>query len=252
MKIALLGYGRMGKLIAAIAEAAGHEIVLRIDADNSHDIDKIKQADVAIDFSQPQVAVQHLKACFAAAVPVVCGTTGWLADWPIIAEEAQKTNAQFFYASNFSLGVNLFFQLNSYLAKLMQPYAHLYQPTVTEIHHTHKLDSPSGTGKTLADDLLKAWPQLQNWQLANSESAATENANTENNFLPIIAKREGEVVGTHEITYTSVIDTLRIEHVAHDRNGFAQGAVAAAEWLFRQNKTGIYGMPDLLNTNTSK
>lgn len=246
MKIALLGYGRMGKLIESIAEAAGHEIILRIDANNSHDIDKINQADVAIDFSQPQVAVKHLKACFSAAVPVVSGTTGWLADWPAVAEEAEKTKAKFFYASNFSLGVNLFFQLNSYLAKLMQPYAHLYQPKITEIHHIHKLDAPSGTGKTLAEDLLKAWPQLQNWQLC--ENAPTENENTQNNHLPILAKREGEVIGTHEITYTSLIDSLRIEHIAHDRNGFAQGAVAAAEWLLAQSKTGIYSMSDLLKT----
>ncbi len=249
MKIALLGYGRMGKLIERIAEAAGHEIILRIDANNSHDIDKIKQADVAIDFSQPHVAVKHLKACFSAAVPVVSGTTGWLADWPTVAEEAEKTKARFFYASNFSLGVNLFFQLNSYLAKLMQPYAHLYQPKVTEIHHVHKLDAPSGTGKTLAEDLLKAWPQFQNWQL--TENATTENATTENNHLAIVAKREGDVIGTHEISYCSAIDTLRIEHIAHDRNGFAQGAVAAAEWLARQTKAGIYGMPDLLNNKPS-
>ena len=240
MKIAILGYGKMGKLIEEIALKAGHEIVLKIQSHNIEDLSKLNLADVAIDFSRPQAAVQNLMACQAAGIPVVSGTTGWLEDWEMVTNAFKAVAGRFFYASNFSLGVNIFFALNRNLAQMMHKYSHIYQPAVEEIHHIHKLDAPSGTGLTIANDIIKAFPNLNNWALI------AENSNINNeNTLPIDAKRIGEVIGTHIVTYTSNIDTLRIEHEAHNRQGFAAGAVAAAEWLVLQS-AGIYNMNDFL------
>jgi 4-hydroxy-tetrahydrodipicolinate reductase len=241
MKIALLGYGRMGKLIERIATEAGHTIVLRLQTHNSHEINLLAAADVAIDFSRPTAAAANIRACFAAGVPVVSGTTGWLEDWDNVVSDCQKAEGRFFYASNFSLGVNIFFLLNQHLAKLIAPYAHLYAPRLTEIHHIHKLDAPSGTGTTLARDLVELLPTLQSYQLENADAPINNKA-----ILPIDAIRTGEVVGTHQVSYTSDIDTIRIEHEAHSRDGFARGAVAAAEWLAQKTGNGIFGMPDLL------
>lgn len=237
MKIALIGYGKMGKIIERIATERGHSVVLKIDKDNQNEftLENLKKVDVAIEFTIPSVALGNYKKCFEANVPVVSGTTGWLENKEIIAAECAK-EARFFYASNFSLGVNLFFQLNKYLAKLMHPYQN-YVPTMEEIHHIHKLDAPSGTAITIAEGLLENYPSLEKW-----ENSVTNHPNA----LPIISKREGEVPGTHTVEYTSAEDVISIKHEAKGREGFAFGAVLAAEFLANQS-AGWYGMEDLMS-----
>lgn len=240
MNIAILGYGKMGKLIEQVALNAGHNIVLRIQSHNVQDLALLSKADVAIDFSRPQAAVTNLMACKEAGIPVVCGTTGWLQEWENVTYAFKMAKGTFFYASNFSLGVNIFFALNRNLAQMMQKYSHIYTPSVKEIHHIHKLDAPSGTGLTIANDIIRTLPNLEGWALTQ------ENDNIDTtNTLPIDAQRIGEVIGTHIVHYTSAIDTLKIEHEAHNRQGFAAGAVAAAEWLVQQ-QPGIYNMNDFL------
>ena len=232
MKIALLGYGKMGKTIESIATDRGHEIVARV---NSPESFTLADADVAIDFSIPDSAVDHLTKCFEAGVPVVSGTTGWLDNYQDMVALCTKNEGGFIYASNFSVGVNLFFEFNRKLAAIMAPHKD-YKVDMTEIHHTQKLDAPSGTAITLAEGVIEA-SDYTAWDL-------NEGQNIQENHLPISAEREGTVPGTHIINYKSEIDTITLSHEAHSRQGFALGAVIAAEWL--QGKQGVFTMRDVL------
>ena len=230
MRIALLGYGKMGKTIERLAIKKGHEIVFT----SSSSITKgnLTEADVAIDFSTPEQAVANITQCFEHTIPVVSGTTGWLNNYNSVIAECQSCNGSFIYASNFSIGVNLFFNLNEYLAKLMEPYQS-YIPKIEEIHHTEKKDAPSGTAITLAEDLLK-FSSRDTWALDSDKD----------DVLNISAKRIDDVKGTHTISYISKIDTISITHEAHTRDGFALGAILAAEWLL--GKKGVFTMKDVL------
>ena len=231
MKIALLGYGRMGKTIEAIALSRGHEIVIKTSETVTNDIEK---ADIAIDFSVPSAAFGNISNCINNNIPVISGTTGWLEDYNKIIDLCEQKNGAFIYASNFSLGVNIFFELNKTLAKMMSALKD-YNVDLEEIHHTQKLDAPSGTAISLAEDIVENHNQFNSWKLDGNEE----------NVLPITAKRIENVPGTHNITYTSEVDTIKIEHIAHSRQGFALGAVVAAEWLI--GKTGVFTMKDVLN-----
>lgn len=230
MKIALLGYGKMGKTIERLATERGHEIIFRI-KENIQDYD-LKKADVAIDFSIPDAAYQNITACFEQQVPVVSGTTGWLEKYDEAVKECKDHNAAFIYASNFSLGVNLFFELNKKLAAMMKGFPE-YDVAIEEIHHTQKLDAPSGTAITLAEQIIQNGNKKA-WKLDKAEA----------DEIPVTAKRIENVPGTHQISYNSAVDSIKIEHVAHSRDGFALGAIIAAEWL--QNKKGIFSMKDVL------
>lgn len=231
MKIALLGYGRMGQAIEQIAISRGHDIVIKTSSNTGYNI---KEADVAIDFSIPNAAFNNISNCLNNDVPVISGTTGWLDKYNDAVSLCEKNKGAFIYASNFSLGVNIFFELNEILAKMMTKLDD-YKVDIEEIHHTKKLDAPSGTAITLAEGVIKNHSQYSNWKLDES----TEN------ILPITAKRIPDVPGTHIITYKSDIDTIKIEHEAHSRQGFALGAVIAAEWII--GKTGVFTMKDVLN-----
>ncbi len=230
MKIALLGYGKMGKTIEKIATERGHTIVLKVDKDDTNY--DLSQADVAIDFSIPTAAVNNISNCFDAGVPVVSGTTGWLDHYQEMVALCKEKKGAFIYASNYSLGVNLFFELNKKLAKMMNP-VEGYSINMEEIHHTQKLDAPSGTAITLAEGIIDN-SNKTGWQLDEGDQ----------NTIPIVAKRIEQVPGTHTVTYSSEVDDIEITHTAHNRNGFALGAVVAAEWL--KDKTGIFGMKDVL------
>jgi 4-hydroxy-tetrahydrodipicolinate reductase len=231
MKIALLGYGKMGKTIEQIALQRGHEIVLKID-ENSADYD-ITLADVAIDFSIPATAFNNISNCLNNQVPVISGTTGWLDKLPDAAQLCKQKNGAFISASNFSLGVNIFFELNAHLAKMMRNLEQ-YTILIEEIHHTKKLDAPSGTAISLAEGIINN-SDKESWAL---------NVTSNENVIPITAKRIDEVPGTHTVEYKSAVDTLEIKHTAHSRDGFALGAVIAAEWLV--GKTGFFNMKDVL------
>lgn len=231
MKIALLGYGRMGKEIEKIALQRGHEVVIKSTGKEEYDI---KNADVAIDFSVPTSAVKNISNCLENGIPVISGTTGWLKDYDKIVALCKEKKGAFIYASNFSLGVNIFFELNNQLAKMMSSLQD-YNVSLEEIHHTKKLDAPSGTAITLAEGIIKNSTKSK-WEL--------DGENSENN-IPIIAKRIPDVPGTHTIEYTSEVDTIHIKHTAHNRKGFALGAVIAAEWII--NKSGVFSMKDVLN-----
>jgi len=230
MNIALLGYGKMGKTIEKIATERGHTIALIVDKeDTAYDL---SVADIAIDFSIPSAAVDNITNCFNAGVPIISGTTGWLARYDQIISLCKEKNGGFIYASNYSLGVNLFFELNKKLAKMMNP-VEGYGIHMEEIHHTQKLDAPSGTAITLAEGVIENTTK-ETWQLDNGDEKT----------IPIIAKRIENVPGTHTVTYTSEVDDIEIKHTAHNRQGFALGAVVAAEWLC--GKTGVFGMKDVL------
>ena len=231
MKIALLGYGRMGKEIEQIALQRGHEIVIKDAGTEPYDI---TTTDVAIDFSIPTVAFKNISNCLNNSIPVVSGTTGWLDNYKDAVELCKQKNGAFIYSSNFSLGVNIFFELNKQLAKMMKT-LNDYSVSIEEIHHTKKLDAPSGTAITLAEGILEN-SNKKEWQL---DGTASEE------IVPITAVRTPDVPGTHTITYDSDIDTIDIKHTAHNRKGFALGAVIAAEWL--ADKKGIYSMKDVLN-----
>lgn len=237
MRIALLGYGKMGKMIERIALERGHEIVLIVDENNRTTCtgDELKKADVAIEFSIPEVAVENYKWCFTNGVPVVSGTTGWLGKWNDVIACCEEKKGGFFYASNYSVGVNVFFQLNKYLAKMMGNFDN-YKVSMEETHHIHKLDAPSGTAITLAEGIIENHSGYDAWGLMPSQISGKE--------LPITAKRIGEVPGIHEVTYQSTVDEIQIRHSAYSREGFAQGAVLAAEFL--NGKSGVYGMDDML------
>lgn len=235
MNIALIGYGKMGHAIEKVAVSRGHNIVARVDASPA-DWEALKtvKADVAIEFSIPSKAAENVKKCLEMAIPVLSGTTGWLDDKPEVDQLSQSKNIPFFYASNYSLGVNLFFKLNEYLAKLVSSYPQ-YQIAMEEIHHTQKKDAPSGTAITLAEGILKHLKQKTGWTLSG-DGTSTE--------IPITSKRIDPYPGQHTITYHSSIDDLEIRHTAHSREGFALGAVLVAEWLPAQK--GILGMDDFL------
>lgn len=243
MKIALIGFGKMGQTIQRLAETAGDKIVLTIDLENKADFTKenLRKADVAIEFTRPETAFENIKTCLEAGVPVVSGTTGWLADMQAAKAVCQDNKGAFFYASNYSIGVNIFFAVNKYLAKLMasQPQ---YDVGMEEIHHLQKLDHPSGTGITLAEGILENSPQKKQWK-AYLHSAG-ETPDSGGGILPILSKREENVPGTHIVTWKSAVDTLEISHEAHSREGFAAGALAAARWLV--GKEGCFGMEDML------
>jgi 4-hydroxy-tetrahydrodipicolinate reductase len=236
MKLALIGYGKMGKEIEKIALSRGHKIELIIDIDNQHEltVENLKKCDVAIEFTIPKSAVDNYFKCFEAGIPVVSGTTGWLDRKAEVHQKCRETNGTFFYGSNFSVGVNLFFELNRQLAKLMAPYPE-YKPEMTEVHHTQKLDAPSGTAISLAEDLIEILPTVNSW--ADAGDAAE-------NQLPIKSEREGEVPGIHTIKYDSEVDYIEITHSAKSRKGFSLGAVLAAEFSLK-NK-GILTMKDML------
>ena len=232
MKIALLGYGRMGKAIETIAKERGHKIVAIFDKNEKKGT--LAEAQVAINFSIPSAAVENIKEAFNAGVPVVCGTTGWLEQLEEIHHHCQEMKSAFLYASNFSVGVNLFFKLNELAAKLMKGHEEQYTAHLEETHHIHKLDAPSGTAITLAEGLGKVNPHYNTWTMQEGGKG-----------LNISAHRKGEIPGTHSICYHSKIDQISIEHKAHSREGFALGAVIAAEWLI--GKEGIFSMNDVLN-----
>ncbi|MDL2243970.1 4-hydroxy-tetrahydrodipicolinate reductase [Parabacteroides sp. OttesenSCG-928-J18] len=236
MKIALIGYGKMGKIIERIARERGHEIVSIIDINNQEDFasEAFKSADAAIEFTIPATAYDNYMKCFAAGVPVVSGTTGWLDRLDEIKAICANEGKTLFYASNFSIGVNIFFALNRHLAKIMNNFP-AYDVRMTETHHIHKLDAPSGTAITLAEEMMKELDRKTAWSLDKAENPAD---------LMIQALREGEVPGRHEIIYESSVDTIRIEHDAKSREGFALGAVIAAE--FAAGKKGFLTMQDLL------
>jgi len=231
MKIALFGYGKMGKLIEQISLDRGHQIVARIDVD-THEVDYTTM-DVAIDFSTPEAAFDNIKGCLEHGVPVISGTTGWMDSYEDAVALCKKKQGAFLHASNFSLGVNIFFELNAYLAKMMRSLAE-YKAVIEEVHHTQKLDAPSGTAIALAEGII-AESAYVGW---------TVNGGSDEK-IPIHSIREGNVPGTHTITYGSAVDTIEIRHEAHSRQGFALGAVIAAEWL--NGKKGVFGMKDVLN-----
>ena len=236
MKIALFGYGKMGKEIEQIALQRGHEITLKIDINNAETFSKeeFKKCDAAIEFSTPHTVIANMNKCFDAGVPVVVGTTGWYDKIDDIEVMCLDKNGCLFWASNFSVGVNVFFKVNEYLAKMMNNYPE-YKISIEEIHHIHKSDSPSGTGISLANQVIQNIPKKTNWVKAETKKE---------NELEIISKRENEVPGTHTVKYLSAIDDIEIMHKAHNRKGFALGAVLAAEFV--KGKKGVYGMNDLL------
>ena len=231
MKIALVGYGKMGKIIGEIAEKRGHEIVAKLNETPTSE--NLNNPDVVIEFSNPEACFQNIKACLELGIPVVCGTTGWLEKKSEIEEIALKNNTAFLYGSNFSLGVNLFFALNEKLATLMNNFPE-FNVQLEEIHHTQKLDAPSGTAISLAEGIIKNDHRFDAWKLEE----------TTENQLGIFAIREDEVPGTHRVSYKSEVDEIEIKHTAFNRNGFALGAVIAAEWI--KGKSGNFSMKNVL------
>ncbi len=234
MKIALLGYGKMGKVIEQISLNRGHEIVFKKDMHNS--FEGLSKAEMAIEFSVPAAAVDNISAALNLNIPVVSGTTGWLEAYDDMVKLCTNQQGGFIYSSNFSLGVNIFFELNEYLAKIMANFPE-YHCGLEEIHHTQKLDAPSGTAISLAQGIIKHHPDWSDWSLEENQSEK----------LHIAAKRLPEVPGTHKINYASAIDTISLEHIAHSREGFAFGAVYAAEWLL--GKQGVYTTKDVFFGN---
>lgn len=231
MKIILLGYGKMGKVIEQVALQRGHQIASRIDIDNQQELDTA-QGDVVIEFSHPDGAVQNISKCLRRNLPVVCGTTGWLSRKSEIEELCHQTNGTFFYASNYSLGVNIFFKLNEYLAGMMEKFP-AYDVNMEETHHAEKKDAPSGTAITLAEGVIRNVGRKKSW--INEKT-------TESEKLVIESFRIGQVPGTHVVQYRSSIDDIEIKHTAHSREGFGLGAVMVAEWIL--GKKGILGMDD--------
>lgn len=234
----------MGKTIKSLAEQAGDEVVLTIDVENKAHFtaDNLRLADVAIEFTRPETALENVRTCLEAGIPVVCGTTGWLDGMEEAKAICEANNGAFFYASNYSVGVNIFFAVNRYLAMLMDGQRQ-YDVRMEEVHHTQKLDYPSGTAITLAQGVLSQISTKTDWQkfLQTTDNQQFEAAP---NLLPIISKREENVPGTHVVTWHSSVDTIEISHVAHSREGFAKGALAAARWLV--GKRGCFGMEEML------
>lgn len=224
----------MGKAIETLAIKKGHTIVAKIDSTDSLEFEKLKKADVAIEFTQPNAVAHNLSACFEAGIPVVCGTTGWLKEKQAVEEACKSQNGTLFYASNFSLGVNIFFKMNEVLAEMMNKYS-AYNISIDEIHHTQKKDAPSGTAITLAEAIIQKVDRKTEW---------VNNENHDPNNLVINSFREDPTPGTHTVRYSSPIDDIEIKHVAHSRDGFALGALMVAEWIL--DKKGVLGMGDFL------
>jgi len=236
MKIALIGYGKMGKAIERIAVAKGHEVILKIDLDNGFEMtpENLRRADVAIEFTGPSSAADNLLICAQAGIRTISGSTGWLDKLDDVKSAFVKSGSAFLYASNFSIGVNIFFELNKKLAALMAPHPE-YAVEMLEIHHTQKKDAPSGTAITLAEQVMHENPSLKHWVNRPAHSPGE---------LPILSKREDPAPGTHEVRYYSSVDDIEIIHTAHNREGFAGGAVLAAEYI--RDKKGIFSMKDVL------
>lgn len=237
MKIALIGYGKMGKEIEKIALEKNHEITLKISS-KEKDFEKDERflkSDVAFEFTRPECVVENIRKCLDANIPVVCGTTGWNDKLNEVMNEVLKKNGTLFYASNFSIGVNLFFALNRYLARLMNKHPE-YNCHLKEMHHVHKVDKPSGTALNLISDIIKENKKYSGWKFEKTN---------DQNYIPVECIREGEIPGIHEISYQSVFDEILIRHTAFSRKGFAIGAVMAAEWIL--GKKGIFSMKDMLN-----
>lgn len=237
MKIALLGYGRMGKTIEKFAQERNHEIVFILD--KNEEKGSLAEAEVAINFSVPEAAVKNIKLALGKKIPVICGTTGWLDFYDEVTSFCNTNKTAFLYASNFSIGVNLFFKINELAAKLMKPHSEEYKPSIQEIHHIHKLDAPSGTAITIAESLVDTG-HFSTWELNG----------TTDKKLNIESVREGEVPGTHSITYHSQVDEISLKHEAFSRDGFALGAVIAAEWIL--NKKGVFNMSDVIKDTNFK
>jgi 4-hydroxy-tetrahydrodipicolinate reductase len=236
MNIVLIGYGKMGKTIESIALERGHSVDLKIDIESLGDFtkEKLQQCDVAIEFTGPHSAKENILKCLDAGIPVVSGSTGWLDEWMVVETACKEKNGTFLYASNFSVGVNIFFELNKKLAQLMKVHKE-YNVSMEEIHHTQKKDAPSGTAITLAEQVMQELTHKKKW---------VNQATTSPKELPIISKREDPAPGTHSIKYSSAIDDIEIIHTAHSRQGFALGAVLAAEYIC--NKKGMFSMKDVL------
>ncbi len=264
MKIAIIGYGKMGHMIERIAKERGHEISVIIDAENEADIDSkaFRKSDVAIEFTRPDTAVNNILRCFSAGIPVVCGTTGWLDSLPAVKSVCESGKGALLYSSNFSIGVNIFEAVSRYLAGIMNAYPQ-YTPSMEEIHHIHKLDHPSGTAITIAEELIAVSDKVDCWK-EPAEDEHPDNENSAQNEEPsktlfISHRREGEVPGIHTVSWDSPQDTITISHSAKSREGFALGAVLAAEWLADKCKkfsvgpikigsgqTGFFTMKDML------
>lgn len=239
MNIAIIGYGKMGKEIEALAKAKGHKVVLKIDHNNLDAMNEsnLRMADVAIEFTRPNSAAANVRKCIEAGIPVVSGTTGWLEEMEEVKALCKEKNGSFLWASNFSIGVNMFFKLNQYLAKMMKKFPE-YRAEITETHHTQKLDAPSGTAITLADAIKQVHPVQQTWRLIEHEQEV------EKDQIAICAKRIDQVPGTHEVVYRSEIDDIEMIHTAHSRAGFASGALFAAEYI--HDKKGIFDLQEIL------
>jgi len=244
MKIALLGYGKMGKIIEKIAISRKHEVVLIIDHDNISDLttENLQKADVAIEFSTPATVLSNIGHCFKAGIPVVVGTTGWYDQIDAVQKQCEEDNGAIIYGSNYSVGVNVFFHVNKILAKLMSNYPY-YDVQVEEIHHTQKLDAPSGTAITIAEGILNGIPNKKEWVNVMGDADAEDNIKTDQ--LLIESHRIDSVPGTHTVIYDSEVDTIEFKHTAHNRNGFALGAVLAAEWM--PGKKGFFSVSDMFN-----
>jgi len=240
MKIALIGYGKMGKAIESYAIQRGHEIVVKIDSSTLLKDTDLSQCDIAIEFTRPELAVDHIHHCVSNGIPIVVGTTAWKERLTEVEAAVVEQKGSVLYASNFSIGVNLFFTINKELARIMAPYKE-YKASIEEIHHTQKIDAPSGTAVTIAEGILEENKNYTQWELTHDPFKVEEQN------IAVIAKREDSVPGTHLVKYTSDIDTISFEHVAHNRDGFALGAVIAAEWL--GNKKGLFTMHDVLKIN---
>lgn len=237
MKIAIIGYGKMGKIIEKNAVEKGHTVGLIIDIKNTEELtpQNLKEHDVAIEFTTPDAAVKNIFKCFDAKVPVVSGTTGWFDQFDLVKDRCLKENQSLVYASNFSIGVNILFALNRYLAKIMNKY-NQYYPRIEEIHHTRKLDAPSGTAISLSKIILEEISRLKKWELTDQPDIKT---------IPVKAIRANDIPGIHEITYESDFDTISIRHSAKSRKGFAIGALLAADFI--KDKKGLFTMEEILN-----
>jgi 4-hydroxy-tetrahydrodipicolinate reductase len=247
MKIALLGYGKMGKIIEKIAIDRKHEVVLKIDYDNQHELtaENLQQADVAIEFSTPATVLGNIRRCFEAGVPVVVGTTGWYSELEQVKEQCAQSDNAMIYASNFSVGVNVFFYVNRVLARLMNNYPY-YDIQVEEIHHTQKLDSPSGTAIAIAEGIIENLDAKKEWvNVLAADAAETADENINSDQLLIESFRIDSVPGTHTVIYDSEVDMIEFKHTAHNRNGFALGAVMAAEWI--RGRKGFFPVEEMFN-----
>lgn len=251
MKIAILGYGKMGRIIEKVALSRNHEVILKVGSQNSDELttDELRKADVVIEFSTPDTVLRHIKECFNAQVPVIVGTTGWYENLEEIKHKCEVTDNTLLYASNFSIGVNVFFQVNKLLAKLMNTYPN-YEVQVEEIHHAQKIDAPSGTAITIAEGIIESLNDKKGWfNMLPANNIQKEKVALKNDQLLIESLRIDQVPGTHSVVYNSEEDTIEFKHIAHNRNGFALGTLLAAEWVI--NKKGFYSVDDMFSFNVT-